>query len=268
MAAIAASGTQGLSPRVRGNRAQIRSFGRGSGPIPARAGQPPEDRGRSLRRRAYPRACGATKPFFIPDCRAGGLSPRVRGNRHLGQVGRVGLGPIPARAGQPPSTQPAAPMGRAYPRACGATWPRAPRLGTLRGLSPRVRGNPHALHLLLRFLGPIPARAGQPRPQYLNYLVLGAYPRACGATGGGLLAARWRPGLSPRVRGNQHERPHDGPGPGPIPARAGQPALNKGADSEGGAYPRACGATVDQAGDLVVCQGLSPRVRGNPTPRR
>ena len=77
---IAWSVIVGLSPRVRGNRAQTARIPPPPGSIPACAGEPcceiPARRGPAV----YPRVCGGTKmPSYIllDDT---GLSPRVRGN--------------------------------------------------------------------------------------------------------------------------------------------------------------------------------------------
>ena len=74
-------------------------------------------------------------------------------------------------------------------------------------------------------VGPIPARAGQPRQRRAAALQAGAYPRSRGATaskaaGGGLIG-----GLSPLARGNPTRNIHKLNADGPIPARAGQPTL-------------------------------------------
>ncbi len=51
---------------------------------------------------------------------------------------------------------------------------------------------------------------------------------------------------------------------GPIPARAGEPASSTTPGGAGGAYPRACGGTVNIKKHANMEKGLSPRVRGNP----
>ena len=149
----------GLSPRVRGNLS------------------PPLSDGPSLWSSSewvpvYPRVCGGTSL---------GSSPRVptmqgclaRPRRRCHESGS-----IPACAGEP-------------------IWP-ATVVKHLRGLSPRVRGNPHAA-------------GGSANTERV-------YPRVCGGTrsrasSGGL-------GLSPRVRGNPVSRRI-----GSIPACAGEPWL-------------------------------------------
>ena len=109
--------------------------------------------------------------------------------------------------------------------------------------SPLARGNRDPSHIRHRVLGPIPARAGQPRSNSPQTASRTAYPRSRGATGfTGREALQWKglsplargnhsikatpkapKGLSPLARGNPHPS-RDGLGRvGPIPARAGQP---------------------------------------------
>ena len=84
---------QGLSPRVRGNRASPCKRTDGGRSIPACAGEPTSTPSLHSICTVYPRVCGGTGlatrtrvPYF-------GLSPRVRGNpsckRH--QVGKYGI---------------------------------------------------------------------------------------------------------------------------------------------------------------------------------
>ena len=71
-----------------------------------------------------------------------GLSPRVRGNLAVAPSPSGRAGSIPARAGEPPRTQPRRRKHEVYPRACGGTFSTAAPIAGCMGLSPRVRGNP------------------------------------------------------------------------------------------------------------------------------
>ena len=75
------TGSEGLSPRVRGNQVITNLPLNLDGPIPACAGQPAVVSMLFSLVRAYPRVCGATQTTgkVIPELK--GLSPRVRGNR-------------------------------------------------------------------------------------------------------------------------------------------------------------------------------------------
>ena len=70
-------------------------------------------------------------------------------------------------------------------------------------------------------------------------------------------------GLSPRVRGNLHNRPLRHAIQGSIPARAGEPRRRGSEIATPSVYPRACGGTGGLGADLPFSIGLSPRVRGN-----
>ena len=72
-------------------------------------------------------------------------------------------------------------------------------------------------------------------------------------------------GLSPRVRGNLANGKISCAVHGPIPACAGQPLTLEEAIVLMRAYPRVCGATLRGIWHKGKLQGLSPRVRGNPS---
>ena len=132
----------GLSPRVRGNH---RRTNRGAGTtrsIPACAGEPQADAATPPRSKVYPRVCGGTPPGGFDPAVHGGLSPRVRGNPHDGGPDISGNGSIPACAGEPGYAPSTSRLRRVYPRVCGGTLSVGMRWVRVRGLSPRVRGNP------------------------------------------------------------------------------------------------------------------------------
>ena len=110
----------------------------------------------------------------------------------------------------------------------------------------------------------IPACAGQPQPPPWCALTLRAYPRVCGATGQDFAGPVYANGLSPRVRGNRFWVGLPFIAEGPIPACAGQPQVRTQRGQRNRAYPRVCGATVNEGFRLLGLLGLSPRVRGNP----
>ena len=49
-----------------------------------------------------------------------------------------------------------------------------------------------------------------------------------------------------------------------IPARAGEPSLQRLIDRGLAVYPRACGGTLVRSYSVVILQGLSPRVLSPP----
>ena len=114
----------GLSPRMRGNRRDPQGRGPGHGSIPAHAGEPQPPARSVPAATVYPAHAGE------PACRpvpilllgvAGGLSPRMRGNRTTRKGQSSNGGSIPAHAGEPGYVGPMDHVNWVYPRACGGT---------------------------------------------------------------------------------------------------------------------------------------------------
>ena len=143
-------GIQGLSPLARGNLRGSACWQPLLGPIPARAGEPMSPNFSQWLLRAYPRSRGGTPERQTPTGTSRGLSPLARGNLvHLlgfprlwgpiaqglsplarGNLGATlqkpdGLGPIPARAGEPNEGVGDHNDSGAYPRSRGGTTARA-----------------------------------------------------------------------------------------------------------------------------------------------
>ena len=117
--------------------------------------------------------------------------------------------------------------------------------------------------LSVLFYGTIPACAGEPPSTPPPSPSVRDYPRVCGGTAlaGHHSTRRW--GLSPRVRGNLVECPHDRSRSGTIPACAGEPHSRTSRRLRQRDYPRVCGGTAPDRSVKVCKMGLSPRVRGN-----
>ena len=94
-------GSEGLSPRARGNHERDPREQPLRGSIPAGAGEPTLQRWECVSMRVYPRGRGGTKPFSTMLSGAGGLSPRARGNQLRGLRVAPERGSIPAGAGEP-----------------------------------------------------------------------------------------------------------------------------------------------------------------------
>ena len=94
------------------------------------------------------------------------------------------------------------------------------------------------------FLGPIPARAGEPMSITLITGVPGAYPRSRGGTPFAGRVLERVAGLSPLARGNPITETVDGAIQGPIPARAGEPLHDLVTLDAMRAYPRSRGGTM------------------------
>ena len=131
------------------------------------------------------------------------------------------------------------------------------------GLSPLARGNQPCRGASSGFIGPIPARAGQPARAGRRRTLGRAYPRSRGATAvmGAVPSANW--GLSPLARGNLSRPTRRGCAGGPIPARAGQPRTDSPDCVLRRAYPRSRGATPAPSRSTQPAKGLSPLARGN-----
>ena len=253
----------GLSPRVRGNRRAGPRQLEGVGSIPARAGEPQQIMSGSFLPPVYPRACGGTWRVWSGQNQCRGLSPRVRGNRSWTLASAVGLGSIPARAGEPRRPGCGPHSQRVYPRACGGTM-MFPGMGYLsHGLSPRVRGNPPPTNPTACWTGVYPRACGGTFRVGVARRQEGVYPRACGGTFRVALHLWPHQGLSPRVRGNPGPRLREPDHQGSIPARAGEPYENTLDFLHLMVYPRACGGTTMKPAELCPNCGLSPRVRGN-----
>ncbi len=234
---------QGLSPLARGNRGVSAAMEAGSGPIPARAGEPRWPRRSSRCSGAYPRSRGGTVRDGRLDVLYTGLSPLARGNRHRARRRRTAAGPIPARAGEPNVSPRLRDAITAYPRSRGGT-EGAKLPGRLaKGLSPLARGNLGHSPARPMDVGPIPARAGEPCVGVRRLAALRAYPRSRGGTRRRLLEGAVMLGLSPLARGNHDFDAGLLADVGPIPARAGEPHRFLRSPCPGWAYPRSRGGT-------------------------
>ena len=114
----------------------------------------------------------------------------------------------------------------------------------------------------------IPACAGEPAAGADGGGPGGVYPRVCGGTPLTAQYAAIAGGLSPRVRGNPPRRRRCQQKRRSIPACAGEPAKPRASAPPCWVYPRVCGGTRFRFRPVWHLTGLSPRVRGNPTPRQ
>ena len=132
-----------------------------------------------------------------------------------------------------------------------------------RGLSPRIRGNPHRKVQLAQLAGSIPAHTGKPPRDAVRRRSVGVYPRAYGETQDEPDHPADRAGLSPRIRGNLREAVDLWTRPGSIPAHTGKPPGRCSRRWRARVYPRAYGETARYKTELERDWGLSPRIRGN-----
>ncbi len=155
-------GAMGLSPRLRGNQRTAGFPIRWSRSIPALTGKPTPRFSVFPPPRVYPRAYGETPAMRAPPTSQGGLSPRLRGNRH-GHLRRADdQGSIPALTGKPCYAYCPTCCDRVYPRAYGETDTRDRLPWSGGGLSPRLRGNPELWVAFILHRRSIPALTGKP----------------------------------------------------------------------------------------------------------
>ena len=212
--------------------------------------------------------CGGTPGARGLGEPAGGLSPRVRGNRTDFALHALGPGSIPACAGEPIGSNQTTAVNKVYPRVCGGTGRLLPKAPLAAGLSPRVRGNLQVTGVIRVSKRSIPACAGEPYRNRNSSRQATVYPRVCGGTIENHAIRLPQRGLSPRVRGNPLPARQNGRYPRSIPACAGEPLTMPGGGQHLKVYPRVCGGTVARRRRHPFDDGLSPRVRGNRRPRR
>ena len=171
-----------------------------------------------------------------------GLSPPARGIHPHGELQRVAVGSIPARAGYPRRI-PCCKHGiRVYPRPRGVS-AAVVRLGyPKRGLSPPTRG--------------IRRHCSPPEPYRWSIPAHAGYPRECAANVVGAI------GLSPPTRGIPYPNLLVDPCAGSIPARAGDPHEILGKPLNIAVYPRPRGGSIGTYASHPIVGGLSPPARG------
>ena len=207
--------------------------------------------------------CGGTAGRVEVLRNPGGLSPRVRGNRHWPEKTGAMARSIPACAGEPETNVLKVRGYVVYPRVCGGTVPGIDDCATPAGLSPRVRGNRHEGASPTAWQRSIPACAGEPPPTAIHQRPTPVYPRVCGGTSTACSPSFSSRGLSPRVRGNPGLPTQNTRGCRSIPACAGEPPRRLHRRRKCPVYPRVCGGTGPVDPIQVQPHGLSPRVRGN-----
>ena len=174
---------------------------------------------------------------------AGGLSPRLRGNRRGGDALYPSRGSIPAPAGEPPKVP-----GQESP---------------MRSI-PAPAGNPNGAVGLWPQRRSIPAPAGEPREPSPGPAGIPVYPRACGGTSTQRMRLAVSVGLSPRLRGNRVFTFDEEHKQGSIPAPAGEPLIATCIDGPDKVYPRACGGTYGVSGRQLSPLGSIPAPAGEP----
>ncbi len=254
---------EGLSPRVRGNRARCCPWHLGKRSIPACTGEPRPQLKRCLFDWVYPRVYGGTQRHQPSINGLSGLSPRVRGNRRRGRCpSRCGRS-IPACTGEPASYILSRTIVSVYPRVYGGTFGSSIIHHPLYGLSPRVRGNLCRENMLDVVNRSIPACTGEPNGCKIAAMLEWVYPRVYGGTVSLESITTFLQGLSPRVRGNPIRFHNRRSCIRSIPACTGEPICYRLTEAIERVYPRVYGGTERRLFFEFDFMGLSPRVRGN-----
>ena len=132
----------GSSPRVRGTRQSDSVYLSLYRFIPACAGNSRQKFTSAWTLPVHPRVCGELGGLDAQAYPPIGSSPRVRGTRVRGALGRGERRFIPACAGNSrPCAAPISPK-TVHPRVCGELLSASSRASALSGSSPRVRGTP------------------------------------------------------------------------------------------------------------------------------
>ena len=178
--ALGSRQANGSSPRVRGTLARFGPRWRGTGFIPACAGNTATVPSPTWSFTVHPRVCGEhNDPGPIKYC-PGGSSPRVRGTQRNANAIEPGRRFIPACAGNT-RVRHRSVLGMAvHPRVCGEH-ERGRRGSEINdGSSPRVRGTPEGGRGSRRQARFIPACAGNTNKAACVPSMSAVHPRVCG----------------------------------------------------------------------------------------
>ncbi len=193
-----------------------------------------------------------------------GLSPRGRGKPSDTEKAKSIKRSIPAWAGETRCTRKIRIERQVYPRVGGGNWRPQRAVAHRRGLSPRGRGKPAAIHPYHRATRSIPAWAGETgaiidasrRPR--------VYPRVGGGNRAPVKTEIYNDGLSPRGRGKPVLSGGLSAHVGSIPAWAGETRKRAAQQHPPEVYPRVGGGNSPTRTRTTSSAGLSPRGRGKP----
>ncbi len=133
---------KGRSPRTRGSREPQRHGHQPAGSIPAYAGEPKKRHHHQRQRQVDPRVRGGAVRFDLWHHEAPGRSPRTRGSPSIYVPIVVGVGSIPAYAGEPHTARSLRAAIEVDPRVRGGARRKSSAALAIPGRSPRTRGSP------------------------------------------------------------------------------------------------------------------------------
>ena len=253
---------EGRSPLARGRPGEYQQGDRGAGSIPARAGQTCGWRASMWSVRVDPRSRGADRLDDWREVVEQGRSPLARGRPCRSKPRRVGVGSIPARAGQTHSRAGAVSKPGVDPRSRGADYTVSAPHELEAGRSPLARGRPGPPARQALRTGSIPARAGQTSTWSPARCTRRVDPRSRGADVADELDRRDGQGRSPLARGRLNARRGEGQADGSIPARAGQTGAGRSGSLGSVVDPRSRGADAPSTCSILSFLGRSPLARG------
>ena len=211
----------GSSPRMRGTLGGINPGYAPGGIIPAHAGNTTPGWRTWIPRRDHPRACGehVSAPSAVNACV--GSSPRMRGTPGSHLCLSVGVGIIPAHAGNTFVFVFLSVFFWDHPRACGEHALYV--VGTVEagGSSPRMRGTQSWYGNAASLAGIIPAHAGNTAGRQAGGRSHRDHPRACGEHVRRSRCSFSIGGSSPRMRGTPSILTNPSSAERIIPAHAG-----------------------------------------------
>ena len=165
---------------MRGTWDCLRQILNYAGIIPACAGNIPSCFVREGVFWDHPRVCGEHVPLNPRKGYKMGSSPRVRGTCTAGFCEEVGIGIIPACAGNILLEYSCLAPCRDHPRVCGEHVQTSTLSAGTEGSSPRVRGTSASISFMISSCRIIPACAGNINDLYDFFAVIGDHPRVCG----------------------------------------------------------------------------------------
>ena len=170
---------------------------------------------------------------------------------------------IPAWAGKPKRESSGLHRRQVHPRVGGETRWRSLARRSLRGPSPRGRGNRVPAASSAVGGRSIPAWAGKPITSRVAITAVTVHPRVGGETCASRAVMVSIAGPSPRGRGNRRALATARRAWRSIPAWAGKPSCVRLRGRESEVHPRVGGETWRAAGSMARRSGPSPRGRGN-----
>ena len=255
----------GSSPHARGTLAVMLTFTVSLGIIPACAGNTQKHRRHRRMLGDHPRMRGEHTAATRPPNRLTGSSPHARGTPHHSGLGCLGLGIIPACAGNTASSSLARLSSWDHPRMRGEHLFPGQACGRPSGSSPHARGTRDSTPSIRFKCGIIPACAGNTRRSACRFGIIRDHPRMRGEHERSQHGSPQWTGSSPHARGTLSFRTSVRASTGIIPACAGNTPRAIGFSLSGWDHPRMRGEHCGRNLGMLRFLGSSPHARGTPS---